>query len=104
MYSNGKVAVDKGLGFDFSQINDLIKTALPVGLNIFNKQMELKQIKAMTQPGYVPVPTLPFAQPMATYSTFGQPVQPSSGMSNTTMALIGISALVVGLVAFKALK
>lgn len=40
MYSRGDVAVDKGLGFDFSGIADLVKAALPAGLNIYNNQMQ----------------------------------------------------------------
>jgi hypothetical protein len=113
MYSRGDVAVDKGLGFDFSAISDLVKSALPVGLNIFNQQMQLKQIKAMQQPGYMQQPysygqqygILPMSQALQPQPTFGgQYVQPSSGMSGTTMALIGAATLVVGLIAFKALK
>jgi len=113
MYSSSKIAVDKGLGFDLSAIADLVKTALPVGLNIFQQQTQLKQIKAMQQPGYMQQPysygqqygILPMSQVMQPQPTFGgQYVQPSSGMSGTTMALIGAATLVVGLLAFKALK
>lgn len=110
MYSRGDVAVDKGLGFDFSAITDLVKKALPVGLNIFQNQMQLKQIKAMgaanVYGGYnVPAIGLPGAQMYGLQPTFGPGyVPPSSGMGMTTMALIGGAALVVGLIAFKALK
>ena len=41
MYSASSVAVDKGLGFDFSDIAGLVKSALPVGLNIYQNQMQL---------------------------------------------------------------
>jgi hypothetical protein len=113
MYSASSVAVDKGLGFDFSGIADLVKAALPAGLNIYQNQMQLKQIKAIQQPGYMQQPysygqqygILPMSQALQPQPTFGgQYVQPSSGMSGTTMALIGAATLVVGLIAFKALK
>lgn len=114
MYSSSKIAVDKGLGFDFSEIANLVKTALPVGLNIFSQQMQLKQVKALAASGY-PAQSpgiygqaygqLPMSQVMQPQPTFGgQYAQPSSGMSGTTMALIGAAALVVGLIAFKSLK
>jgi len=113
MYSASNIAVDKGLGFDFSAIGDLVRTALPVGLNIFSQQMQLKQVKKMSQSGYMQQPTmfgqsygqLPTAQALQNYPTFGgQYAQPSSGMSGTTMILIGGGVLVAGLIAFKAFK
>jgi hypothetical protein len=116
MYSSSRIAVDKGLGFDFSAITDLVKTALPVGLNIFGQQMQLKQVKQMqaagVQGGYSlygnpygqQTGQLPLSQVMQPYPTFGgQYAQPSSGMSTTTMLAIGAAA-VIGLLAFKMLK
>jgi len=108
MYSHSAVAVDKGLGFDFSEITNLVKSALPVGLNIFQNQMQLKQIKAMGQAnvygGYnVPAIGLPAAQMYGLRPTFGQPgyMPPQSSMFDTsTMLMIG-GALVGGLVLFK---
>jgi hypothetical protein len=117
MYSSSRIAVDKGLGFDFSDISNLVKTALPVGLNIFSQSLQLKQVqaaqKAGIQGGYSlygnpygqQTGQLPLAQYLQPQPTFGgQYAQPSSGMSTTTMALIGAATLVVGLLAFKALK
>ena len=113
MYSRGDIAVDKGLGFDFSAIADLVKTALPAGLNIYQNQMQLKQIKAIQQPGYIQSPSmygqgygqvLPFAQGLQAQPTFGgQYVQPSSGIGTGTMLAIGAAA-VVGLLAFKLMR
>ena len=112
MYSASSVAVDKGLGFDFSDITDLVKTALPVGLNIFNQQMQLRQVRALSASGYPAqspgvygqsfggqLPLTSYLQPQPTFG--GRYVQPSSGMSSTSMALIGAATLVVGLLAFK---
>lgn len=118
MYSASSIAVDKGLGFDFSAIADIVKTALPVSLNIFQQQTQLKQIKAMQQAnqygGYVAQSPgvygqmygqLPMAQVLQPQPTFGgQYARPSTGMDTTTMALIGIGTLVAGLLAYKALK
>lgn len=112
MYSASSVAVDKGLGFDFSGIADLVKTALPVGLNIFQQQTQLKQIKAMQQPGYIQSPgvygqtygQLPLSQYLQPQPTFGgQYMQPSSGIGTGTMLAIGAAA-VVGLLAFKLMR
>lgn len=112
MYSASSVAVDKGLGFDFSDIANLVKTALPVGLNIFQQQTQLKQIKAMQQPGYMQQPytygqaygQLPMSQVMQSQPTFGgQYMQPSSGIGTGTMLAIGAAA-VVGLLAFKLMR
>jgi len=121
MYSVPSIAVDKGiamelpekgLGFDFSAISDLVKSALPVGLNIFNQQMQLKQIKAMQQPGYMQQPysygqqygILPMSQAIQPQPTFGgQYTQPSSGIGTGTMLAIG-GALVVGLLAYKLMR
>ncbi len=111
MYSRGDISVDKGLGFDFSAITDLVKSALPVGLNIYQNQMQLKQIKAMGSSsmhnGYnVPVVNLPGFQMygMQPQSTFGgqYPVQ-SSGIGTGTMLAVGAAA-VVGLLAYKLLR
>jgi hypothetical protein len=117
MYSSSQIAVDKGVGFDFSAISDLVKNALPVGLNIFQQQTQLKQIKAMQQAGYAGgfVPQspgvygqtygqLPMSQVLQPQPTFGgQYAQPSSGISTTTMLAIG-GAAVLGLLAFKLLR
>ena len=112
MYSASSVAVDKGLGFDFSGIADLVKTALPVGLNIFQQQTQLKQIKAMNQSGYIQSPgvygqqygILPMSQALQPQPTFGgQYMQPSSGIGTGTMLAIGAAA-VVGLLAFKLMR
>lgn len=113
MYSASSVAVDKGLGFDFSAITDLVKTALPVGLNIFGQQMQLKQVKALAASGY-PAQSpgvygqqygiLPMSQALQPQPTFGgQYAQPSSGMGTGTMLAIG-GALVVGLLVFKLMR
>jgi hypothetical protein len=112
MYSASSVAVDKGLGFDFSGIADLVKTALPVGLNIFQQQTQLKQIKAMNQSGYMQQPgvygqaygQLPMSQVMQSQPTFGgQYAQPSSGIGTGTILSIAAAA-VVGLLAFKLMR
>jgi len=113
MYSRGDIAVDKGLGFDFSAIADLVKSALPVGLNIYSKQMELKQVKALSSGGFVQQPgaygqgygqLLPFSTAMQSQPTFGgQYMQPSSGIGTGTMLAIGAAA-VVGLLAFKLMR
>lgn len=119
MYSSSDIAVDrvagvvdKGLGFDFSAITDLVKGALPVGLNIFSQQMQLKQIKAMGQPGYIPSPgmygqqygILPMSQSLQPQPTFGgQYMQPSSGIGTGTILAIG-GAAVIGLLAYKMLR
>lgn len=113
MYSHSAVSVDKGLGFDFSEIADVVKSALPVGLNIFQQQMQLKQIKTMQQPGYIQSPgvygqqynILPMSKVFQPQPTFGPEYpMPSSGMDTTTMLLIGGAVLVGGLVLFKTLK
>lgn len=119
MYSASHVAVDKGLGFDFSGIADLVKTALPAGLQIFQQQAQLKQIQAMQKTnqmyGYVPQSPavygqsygiLPMSQVLQSQPTFpGQPMyaQPSSGIGTGTMLSIGAAA-VVGVLAFKLLR
>ena len=107
MYSRSDVAVDKGLGFDFSAITDLVKSALPATLNIYQNQMQLKQIKAMSNNPYA-LPVMGVRAPqmygMAPQGNIPQPYYPtSSGMSTTTMLAIG-GALVVGVLAFKLLK
>jgi len=115
MYSASNVAVDKGLGFDFSAIGDMVKAGLPGVLNIYSQQMQLKQIKAIQTPGYIQSPSmygqgygqsLPFAQGLQQQPTFGgqQPYyQQSSGMGTGTMLAIGAAA-VVGILAFKMLR
>jgi hypothetical protein len=108
MYSHSSIAVDKGLGFDFSDISNLVKTALPVGLNIFNQQMQLKTIQTAAKTG-VPVPALPPAtmygiQPTVAPAMYPPGyVPPSSGMDTSTIVLLG-GAAVVGLLAIKMLK
>lgn len=112
MYSASNVAVDKGLGFDFSDISNLVKSALPVGLNIFQQQMQLKQVKAIGQAnidmGYnVPVVGLPAAQmywmrPQPNIPGQFVPVQKSM-FDTTTMLSIG-GAAVVGILAYKMLR
>lgn len=116
MYSRSDIAIDKGLGFDFSDIADLVKTALPVGMNIFNKQMELKKTKALISSGYAggfvqqspgvygqAYGQLPMSQSLQPQPTFGgQYAQPSSGIGTGTMLAIG-GAAVIGLLAFKLL-
>jgi len=112
MYSSSQVAVDKGLGFDFSGIAGLIKTALPATLNIFSNQMQLKQVRKMQQPGYMQQPysygqqygILPMSQSLQPQPTFGgQYAQPSSGIGTGTILAIGAAA-VVGILAFKLMK
>ena len=112
MYSASNVAVDKGLGFDFSAITDLVKSALPVGLNIYQQQMQLKQVKALglnnTYNGMnVPVVGLPGAQ---MYGMAPQPNIPgqyipaqSSMFSTSTMLMLG-GAAVLSILAFKMLR
>jgi hypothetical protein len=117
MYSHRSIAVDKGLGFDFSDISNLVKTALPAGLQIFSQQMQLNAIKKNPTVG-MPVyggyqqPSvygnqygiLPMSQTLTPQPTFGSPYpMQSSGMDTTTMLAIG-GALVVGLLAFKLMR
>jgi hypothetical protein len=121
MYSDSSVAVDKtsemtGLGFDFSSITDIVKSAVPVGLQIFNNTLQRKQVAQMgaynVYGGMVPQSPsvyggaygiLPMNQVMQPQPTFGNPYAVQSGMSTTTMLAIG-AAVVVGLLAFKMLK
>ena len=112
MYSRGDIAVDKGLGFDFSGIADLVKSALPATLNIYNNQMQLKQIKEMNQSGYIQQPSvygqqygiLPMSQSLQPQPTFGgQYMQPSSGIGTGTILAIA-GAAVVGILAFKLMR
>jgi hypothetical protein len=114
MYSLSSVAVDKGLGFDFSEITNLVKSALPVGLNIFQQQMQLKQIKAMQQPGYIQSPgvygqqynILPISKAIQPQPTIGgqYPYQQQSGMDTTTMLLLGGGLLIGGLLLYRVMK
>lgn len=114
MYSASSVAVDKGLGFDLSNIANLVKSALPVGLNIYQNQMQLKQVKALAASGY-PAQSpgvygqaygqLPMSQVMQPQPTFGgQYAQPSSGMSTSTMVMLGVGAVGVLLAAKMLMK
>lgn len=107
MYSSHNIAVDKGLGFDFSQIADLVKNAGTTALNIYQNQLQVKQVQAMQragqqvgyqQPGVYgqAYGVLPMSQALQPQPTFGMPpvMPPSRGMDTTTMLLIG--AVVVG--------
>jgi hypothetical protein len=104
MYSSPNKSVDKGLGFDFSGISDLVKSAATAGLNIYQNQMQIKQIKAMgqanMQAGYsVPVMTLPAAQMYGVQPTLGPSpfvAPPSRGMDTGTIVMLG-AGLVGGL-------
>lgn len=115
MYNSPNVPVDKGLGFDFSQISDLVKGVTAVGLNIFNKQMDIKQVKAM---GQVNAGLIPNAGQYGQYST-GLPVSPVYGfqpnvpqpyqpqptsMFDTSTIMLGGLLIVGGLVLFKVLR
>lgn len=111
MYSRADVAVDKGLGFDFSEITDLVKSALPTGLTIYQNQMQLKQIKTLAQSNvaggtFVPSISLPAPQ---MYGMAPQPNIPGqfipiiSGTSTTTMLVVG-GVIAAGLLAFKMLR
>lgn len=110
MYSASNVAVDKGLGVDFSQITDLVKSALPIGLNIYQQKMQLKQVKAMRNTFVasgmnVPVVGLPAAQ---MYGMGPQPNIPgqfvpmeSNMFSTSTLLMMGLVGLVgVGAIMF----
>lgn len=116
MYSHGSVAVDKTLGFDLSMLTDLVKTALPVSLNLYSQHNQLRQLQATGYPQYNPMQSaaqymqpgqLPLSQYVGQQPTFGGqgiPMRQSQGMDTTTMALIGMGTLVAGLLAFKLLK
>lgn len=108
MYSAGNVAVDKGLGFDFSQIADLAKSVATVGLNVYQNQVQKKQIQAMqgqaVMGGYAMSPygpygqqagQLPLSQAFGVQPTFGQApmVYQQPGMSTTTMIMLGVAAV-----------
>ena len=105
MYSASSMPVDKGLGFDFSGIANLVKSALPIGLNVYQNQMQLKQVKALAQvaqQGGYAVPSagqyvqLPMSQALQPQPTFaGQPmiVPQSTGMSTNLMIMLGIGAV-----------
>jgi hypothetical protein len=99
MYGVSSVAVDKGLGFDFSAISNFVKQAATTGLNVYQQQVQLKQMKQMGYmiPGFMPNPSLPMSNQFAPQPTFGTPmyVQPSSGMGTGTMLAIigGVGAL-----------
>jgi len=111
MYSHASVAVDKGLGFDFSGIADLVKSALPVTFNYFQQQQQLKTIKAMGQSninmGYnVPVRGLPGAQMYGYEPTLGPSPfvpPPSRGIDMSTILMIG-GTLIGGFMLFKMLR
>jgi hypothetical protein len=118
MYSSSKIAVDKGLGFDFSQITDLVKSAATTGLNIYNNQLQVKQVQAMQriaqQNGVVPQSPgvygqqygiLPMSEVMQPQPTFGSPIyrMPSNtGMSTGTILMIG-AVVIGGVLMFKGL-
>lgn len=119
MYSSSKIAVDKGLGFDFSQITDLVKSAATTGLNIYNNQLQVKQVQAMQkiaqQGGVVPQSPgvygqqygiLPMSQALQPQPTFGSPVYPTTsrigGMSTETILMIG-AVVIGGVLMFKGL-
>lgn len=107
MYSRTNVPVDKGLGFDFSQIADLAKSVATVGLNVYQNQMTVKQIQATggrSVAGGYSLPfgpygqqtgQLPLSQTFGVQPTFGQ--QPMAyqqpGMSATTMIMLGVVAV-----------
>lgn len=114
MYSRSNVPVDRALGFDFSGIADLAKSAATVGLNLYQNQMQVKQIQAIQKAGvaggYVqPSPgvygqvygQLPLSQVLAPQPTFGtMPYAAQQGMSTTTILMLG-AAVVGGLVMLK---
>jgi hypothetical protein len=118
MYNSPNIPVDKGLGFDFSAISDLVKGAATVGLNVFNNQMQLKSIKAMGYNNYNQGFGLPNAGQYGQYST-GLPVTPSygfnpnlpqpfmpqqqSGISTSTVLMAG-GLVVAGVLAYKFMK
>lgn len=109
MYSHASVAVDKGLGFDFSDISNLVKAALPVGLNVYANQMQLKTVKAMGQSNinngiYNPAIGLPSAQMYGYQPTIGQPYPPQSSYFSTGNVLMIGGLVVAGIIAFKFLK
>lgn len=103
MYSSPSISVDKGLGFDFSNITNLVKTALPVGLSVYQNQMELKKIKA----GQQYIPSLPITAPMQIQPTVRPVVVPVEGGSDGTVwklvLLIG-GTIVGGVVLYKIFK
>lgn len=118
MYSSSKIAVDKGLGFDFSGIADLVKSAATTGLNIYQNQLQVKQVQAMQRAGmnagYIQSPgvygqpygILPMSQTLQSQPTFGSSMysMPSNrGMDTTTMLLIG-AAVIGGVLVFKGLS
>lgn len=114
MYSSSQVAVDKGLGFDFSQITDLVKSAATTGLNIYQNQLQVKQVQAMQRAGqgYIQSPgvygqqygILPMSQSLQPQPTFGmQPIMPPrTGIDTGTILMIG-AGVVGAIVLFKAL-
>ena len=105
MYSSSRVAVDKGLGFDFSEITNLVKTALPAGLQIFGQQMQLEAIKKNPTVAMPIYNALPIVRPITAVSAVPRIVSvPSQGMDATTMLLVGGGLLAGGIVLFKMLK
>lgn len=120
MYSAPNIPVDKGLGFDFSQITDLVKGAATVGLGIFNKQMEIKQIKARSQAVANQGFAMPNAGQYGQYST-GLPITPTYGFQpnmpqpivptyqsssniNTGTVLMTGGLVIAGIILFKLIK
>lgn len=103
-----KIKQDKGLGFDFSAISDFVKNAATTGLNIYQNQIQLKQMKAMgVTPNYGAgqYVSLPMNQAFMPQPTFGGPQYmppPSGGMGTGTMLMIG--AVVLGGIAFMTMR
>lgn len=114
-----KVSVEEGLGFDFSGLTDLFKSAATTGLNIYQNQLQLKQVQEMQKNavygGYA-MPTagqygqqygiLPMGQVLQPRPTFGAPMPytppTSGGVSTNTMMMMGVGVL-GALVLFKVL-
>jgi hypothetical protein len=118
MYSVSTIPVDakdRGLGFDFSDIADVVKNAATVGLNIYKNQMQLKQTKALAQVSYpsaipnvgtyqAPFTGMPIAPTYAPMTNVPQPMlipQQSGGISTTTLLLIGGAVLLGGILLMK---
>lgn len=122
MYSTNNAPTGTGLGFDFSEITNLVKTALPVGLNIYQQQVQLKQIKAANKAGlpsniYVPPAIIGQSNPAVPMSATGQgqvmvvpqPIAQTrilpigQGINMSTVLLVG-GAVVGAAILFKMLR
>lgn len=122
MYSLSTIPVDKGLGFDFSDITDFVKTAATTGLNVYKQQMQMKQVKALAQAnvqtampypnGIVPAnqygmynTILSTQAPYMQQTNLPQPMmmRPQSGIDTSTVLLTG-GLVVGGIMLFKLLK